>query len=81
MILGLTSFVLMCLLAIVAAGLVRRAFGPTLGWGVQVRFYRSIDLGLPHLARPGVSAVIVTFIPIGITILTKHPILGAGRFW
>ena len=38
-ILGLTPFVLMCLLAvlaIVAAGLVRRPFGPGLGWGVQV---------------------------------------------
>lgn len=36
---GLTPFVLMCLLAvlaIVAAGLVRRPFGPALGWVVQV---------------------------------------------
>lgn len=41
-------------------------------------FHRAIDLGLPHLASPGVSAVIVTFIPIGITILTKHPTLGAA---
>lgn len=35
----LTPFVLMCVLAvvaIVAAGLVRRPFGPALGWGVQV---------------------------------------------
>lgn len=38
-IVGLTPFVLMCLLAvlaIVSAGLVRRPFGPGLGWGVQV---------------------------------------------
>ncbi len=35
---GLTPFVLMCLLAVlavVAAGLVRRPFGPALGWVVQ----------------------------------------------
>jgi hypothetical protein len=35
---GLTPFVLMCILAvlaIVAAGLMRRPFGPALGWAVQ----------------------------------------------
>ena len=35
---GLTHFVLMCVLAvlaIVAAGLVRRPFGPALGWVIQ----------------------------------------------
>ncbi|WKV15684.1 DUF4233 domain-containing protein [Janibacter limosus] len=36
---GLTPFVLMCVLAVlavVAAGLMRRPFGPALGWVVQV---------------------------------------------
>ncbi|KRE38108.1 hypothetical protein ASG73_09495 [Janibacter sp. Soil728] len=36
---GLTPFVLLCILAvlaIVAAGLMRRPFGPALGWVVQV---------------------------------------------
>lgn len=36
---GLTPFVLMCalaVLAVLAAGYVRRPFGPEIGWGVQV---------------------------------------------